>query len=133
MTNVGEELREHFEEIKRHGYSTTVRCIFLHRDWMDRSPSGKELPKFPSLKEGHDLEKFLEECDKFEYDSGYGIQYLYGVIWYTDGTYSDRHEYDGSEYWVYRTAPEIPPRLLNEHKQTGQDTTSLQVKRENLN
>jgi hypothetical protein len=49
----------------------------------------------------------------FEYDAGYGGQELFGTIWYTDGTWSDRGEYDGSEWWNYQRCPDIPENLLN--------------------
>lgn len=53
-----------------------------------------------------------EDCErllsKIEYDAGYGSQELSGTIWYTDGTWSERVEYDGSEWWAYRCRPEIP-------------------------
>jgi hypothetical protein len=42
----------------------------------------------------------------FEYDSGYGGQELFGYIWYTDGTWSDRGEYDGSGWWQHQQRPE---------------------------
>lgn len=54
--------------------------------------------------------KFLKSLD-FEYDSGFGGQELYGFIWYTDGTWSERGEYDGSEWWEYKTVPAIPDEL----------------------
>lgn len=47
----------------------------------------------------------------FEYDSGYGCQELYGTIWYTDGTWSSRGEYDGSEWWDWNVMPDIPDNL----------------------
>lgn len=53
---------------------------------------------------------FLESLD-FVYDSGYGGQELFGIIWYTDGTWSDRGEYDGSEWWEYNKLPAIPEYL----------------------
>ena len=45
-------------------------------------------------------------CLDFDYDSGYGCQYLFGYIWYTDGTWSERAEYDGSEWWNHMKRPE---------------------------
>ena len=53
------------------------------------------------------LEDVLKRLD-FDYHSGYGMQELYGHIWYEDGTWSDRMEYDGSEWWEHQTCPEIP-------------------------
>lgn len=58
-----------------------------------------------------DLEVFLKKID-FEYDSGYGSQELFGTIWYNDGvTWSQRGEYDGSEWWEVMERPEIPLEL----------------------
>jgi len=53
---------------------------------------------------------FLNDID-YEYDSGFGGQEVYGNIWYTDGTWSERAEYDGSEWWAYKACPEIPKEL----------------------
>jgi len=44
----------------------------------------------------------------FEYDNGYGGQELFGNVWYTDGTWSERGEYDGSEWWEHKVCPPIP-------------------------
>lgn len=57
-----------------------------------------------------DWNLFLSELD-FEYNSGYGGQELFGTIWYTDGTWSERDEYDGSEWYVHRSCPNIPVEL----------------------
>lgn len=50
------------------------------------------------------LDEVLPLLD-FEYDSGYGGQKLFGYIWYVDGSWSDRGEYDGSEWWQHQTVP----------------------------
>lgn len=42
----------------------------------------------------------------FDYNSGYGGQELFGFIWYKDGTWSDRGEYDGSEWWQHQEVPD---------------------------
>lgn len=55
--------------------------------------------------------QFLKEID-FYYDNGYGGQELFGTIWYKDGTWSSRGDYDGSEWWQYNICPEIP-EILN--------------------
>lgn len=55
-------------------------------------------------------DKFLEELD-FTYDDGYGSQEVFGTIWFLDGTWAEREEYDGSEWWVHRKCPEIPKEL----------------------
>ena len=66
-----------------------------------------------TLYEGYsedDYNEFLKQLDTYDYDDGYGSQELYGTIWYEDGTYSDRGEYDGSEWWQYRKAPKKPAK-----------------------
>ena len=53
------------------------------------------------------LDEVLPRLD-FKYDSGYGSQELEGTIWYSDGTWSERGEYDGSEWWEHRECPPLP-------------------------
>jgi hypothetical protein len=57
------------------------------------------------------LIKFFEELD-FEYDDCFGNQEIFGTVWFLDGTYSDRGEYDGSEWWRTHRTPEIPKKLI---------------------
>ena len=70
-----------------------------------------------------DSKRFLEELD-FEYNAGSSYQVVFGVIWYTDGTWSEREfdsdtqvdfyaEYNCFEYWVYKSCPKIPEKLMN--------------------
>ena len=75
------------------GYSRNVKYILLPRDY---TPA--------------EYDAFLQSLD-FEYDAGFGLQEIYGIIWYTDGTWSSRHEYDGSEEWRQRQVPVIPEYL----------------------
>lgn len=53
------------------------------------------------------IEGGIEVIDKldFEYDNGFGGQELFGYIWYKDGTWSERGEYDGSEWWEHKERP----------------------------
>lgn len=55
-------------------------------------------------------DEFLSSLN-FDYDSGYGSQKLFGTIWYVDGTWSERGEYDGSEWWEHHVCPDIPTKL----------------------
>lgn len=59
-----------------------------------------------------DWDGFLNLID-VNYDSGYGEQELFGTIWYENGTWSERGEYDGSEWWSLNKCPDIPETLLN--------------------
>ena len=58
-----------------------------------------------------EFKTFLDQMD-FEYDSGYGVQELFGIIWLTDGTWLERSEYDGSEWWSHKSLPKIPDHLI---------------------
>jgi len=65
------------------------------------------------LKVGHteeEYKEFLNSLD-FGYNDGYGGQELFGIVWFEDGTWLTRAEYDGSEWWEHHIVPEIPERL----------------------
>jgi len=67
-----------------------------------------------TLKVGYDseeLESFLNKLN-FDYDSGFGTQELFGVVWLEDGTWLSRGEYDGSEWWHQNKLPHIPIECL---------------------
>jgi len=68
-----------------------------------------------SLPVNHTLDEFDAFCNQlnFDYNDGYGTQYLTGTIWYQDGTWSERREYDGSEWWSYCSCPAIPIQLFS--------------------
>jgi hypothetical protein len=80
-----------------------------------RTAYDEEGGKHHLLPMGYSVRKwnlFLRSLD-FEYDGGYGIQEIFGTIWYKDGTWSERGEYDGSEWWAYKSVPVIPEYLKN--------------------
>lgn len=54
-----------------------------------------------------DLTQTLPRLD-FDYDNGYGGQELFGTVWLKDGTWLERGEYDGSEWWEHRKRPALP-------------------------
>ena len=69
-----------------------------------------------SLRVGHsksELQAFLESLN-FEYDAGFGSQMLSGIVWLNDGTWLERGEYDGSEWWEHKKLPNIPADLIKE-------------------
>jgi len=67
-----------------------------------------------TLKVNHTKEKYKEFLNElnFNYDSGYGVQKIFGTVWLTDGTWCTRGEYDGSEWWIHNRLPEVPSELL---------------------
>jgi len=62
------------------------------------------------------IEEFTSAID-VKYDAGFGGQELFGTLWFTDGTYSDRYEYDGSECWNHHATPKLPqqPKMEVNH------------------
>ena len=66
------------------------------------------------------LDEVLPKLD-FEYDKGYGVQELKGTIWYSDGTWSDRGEDAGSEWWEHQACPSLP----NVKELTGSAETEI--------
>jgi hypothetical protein len=84
--------------------------IFYEDLWDHQTSSIKYVLPIEHTQEEYDA--FIKSLD-FDYDSGYGGQELYGTIWYTNGTWSDRGEYDGSEWWQHHQCPDIPESLIN--------------------
>ena len=106
-------------EFLNHISNRVVICASIRRgyDWDSDSRAFAYASAF-NLTTGWDKEdwdNFLSDLD-FDYDSGYGGQNLFGTIWYVDGTWSDRGEYDGSEWWDYHYCPQIPVELDRKDK-----------------
>ena len=102
MINAKDEFLEHVGE-------RAVKCAAL-RFGPEYFPAEC---KFVNLRADHgavEWNLFLAQID-FRYDDGYGGQELFGNIWYHDGTWSERGEYDGSEWWEYKACPPIPEAL----------------------
>ena len=55
-----------------------------------------------------DLVAFLNGLKGIEYDDGYGTQQLGGMIAYSDGSWLERREYDGAEWWELKRYPAEP-------------------------
>ena len=91
--------KEFLEEIK----DKELVCANI---WLD--PDYGENIKHLILKDNHSPQELEDYCSKldFEYDDGYGGQELYGTILFKD-SYSDRGEYDGSEWWSNHKIPTV--------------------------
>ena len=86
-----------------------IKCAsILHDKYYE-----KEKKNF-KLKIGYSPEEFNQFIDSldFEYDNGYGGQELFGIVWFEDGTWLERGEYDGSELWEHKICPVIPKELI---------------------
>lgn len=87
------------EEFLEHTKGKTVICAIVNETPLPFNYTPFELVRFLGL-------------IHFDYHAGYGGQELEGTIWYDDGTWSDRGEYDGSEWWDYNECPLIPTYLI---------------------
>ena len=100
------------KEFLEHTNGKKIKCAFVELDY---DPYGDETDtKRYVLPVGYTNVQFVAFCKSldFDYDDGYGRQEIMGYIWYQDGTWSERYEYDGAEWWVFKSVPAIPKELL---------------------
>lgn len=106
-------LEETKKTLKAEGY--TLNCIewaVLQTNFCDDDIDDIKI-SLPPLHSKKDLDEFAEKID-FDYDNGYGHQVVYGVIKLTDGSWLERDEYDGAEWWELKRVPvfgEIPQNI----------------------
>jgi hypothetical protein len=103
LTNAGQEF---LEDTK----GTPVKCakIIHGSEWDD---DRKEYILKLNYTQS-DFEDFINALNDVNYDSGYGGQRLFGLVWFEDGTWLSRGEYDGSEWWIHNSLPQIPKDCL---------------------
>ena len=88
-----------------------VKCAYIYK--LD-SADGKEHEAVLKVEySAEDFEKFLTSLD-FTYNHGYGAQELFGNVWFNDGTWLSRSEYDGAEWWNLIACPEVPEKCKAE-------------------
>lgn len=102
MIYANEEFLEHIEDRK-------ILCATITHGsvWVKMQTHTFNLPRNYTKEQ---FDQFLINLT-FNYNEVSGHQELFGTIWYTDGTWSDRDEYDGSEWWEHNQIPEIPDYL----------------------
>jgi hypothetical protein len=89
--------------------------------WLgDPEEKGKVVAKLPVDHTTADLRKFLSDLD-LEYYESYGSQELFGTVWLMDGTWLEREEYGGSEWWVRKATPVIPAYLAEPSKEAANE------------
>ena len=96
MQNAKQEFLKHIE--RRQIKCATISC--------DNNESVLPINNTPGQ-----WEDFLSSLD-YEYDDNCGTLNLYGTIWYEDGSWSNRCDDDGSEWWVYNKYLEIPTECI---------------------
>lgn len=110
--NAKEELLGKMQQLEEWLDGTKIICAHIYTDPYNFEEDSKTY----NLKQGYthvELKEFLNSLD-FNYDNGYGTQEIFGTVWFTNGIWMDRHEYDGSEHWDIHKYPEIPENLQNE-------------------
>lgn len=106
MINAKQEFLDHIKEHCVGG--RTVRCAVV-KLYNAKNTVNSILPVGYT---SEDLEVFLEEIN-LVYDESYGVQELFGTIWYNDGvTWSQRGENDDSEWWEFQSCPEVGPEVM---------------------
>ena len=104
MVNAREEFLEHVDG------KASVLCAAIRTYGSARRGENEKIIHLPMDYTRQQYEAFLTKLE-FEYDEGFGRRELFGTIWYEDGNWSDRGDYDGSEWWDYKSCPEIPPEV----------------------
>lgn len=108
--NAKQEFLQHIQRIQKRFDQFGVLCAQIKfGDWSN-SEDQREYYILTTGYTQEEWQQFLSDIDK-NYNSGYGSQNLFGTIWYNDGTWSNRGEYDGSEWWEYNQVPAIPEHL----------------------
>lgn len=89
MTNAKEELLRMLSDInKTEADIARLKCV-TNLDYIENTK--KEIFSIDDL--------------DFEYSEGYGAQELFGLVLFNDGSWLERGEYDGAEWWEYKKPP----------------------------
>ena len=93
------------DEFIDHTGNKIVSCAIVYKlsGWMEKVLKENVFV----LHKNYNTEKFMNflKSIDFDYDSGYGGQELAGTMWFEDGTWSTRGEYNGSEWWEHHECP----------------------------
>lgn len=92
-------------ELLKHIKDENVLCwhIWVGDEWSDEKLVDS------ILKVGYtpeDMERELSKLD-FNYDNGYGSQELFGIVLLEGGAWLERGEYDGREWWSFKSTPRL--------------------------
>lgn len=112
MSNAKQELLEFCKENK-----VNLKCALVEEVYYGLDKDKRRKFLLPVDYTSKQLNDFLTELD-FEYDDGFGSEYLGGTLWFIEGTWAERGEYDGSEWWEYHELPPIPEELTTHSKQS---------------
>lgn len=100
MANIKSELEQAL-----HQASKTVADIAYGYVRLDANPYDADTPAETWLFVPDQAHTMLPTAMDKTYSEGYGSQELFGIITFTDGSWLERSEYDGSEWWSYKSTP----------------------------
>lgn len=93
--NAYDEIKEYFEDEHRVAFG-----------WIRYEPDyDKKTHIWLRFKNHSDFLTQIVDLQAINYDNGYGGQELFGLIVFTNGSWIERYEYDGSEWWEYKETP----------------------------
>ena len=100
--NLKEETLEIFEGIGK-TIDDVQECFIKYETHINKYGNWVNKPKKLILCSG------IFNIDKLDinYDDGYGTQEIFGFISFKDGTWMERGEYDGAEWWDYKKCPTV--------------------------
>jgi hypothetical protein len=102
MTNAAEEF---VNLVSRTGGISNIKAAIIYKElYYSDNIETAILDVGYSTKE---YTEFMEDLAQIDYRSGFGSQELFGIIWFKDGTWATRGEYDGSEWWEHHKCPDI--------------------------
>ena len=110
MINASKELEEKLFKIYGGGYENKILAAEIRYSVDVFEWKHIDLPVVSEPYLPEQIYYFLYSLN-FNYNNGFGLKELYGTVWFKDGTWLERAEYDGSEWWEYKKAPQIPNRL----------------------
>jgi hypothetical protein len=107
-------LEEIIEKLKDNGKTLDdIKCLTIRRcepTFVEEDGNIQEY-QIPIDAPEELISSVLHDMSQCYYDSGYGGQELFGIIWLKGKDWLEREEYDGSEWWTYKTRPTIPDFL----------------------
>ena len=99
-------LQETTQAISKTGHSLEdIKYIFIKKD--DDTVSDVLIKDYSSSSVSEEELKNLD----FDYDYDYGKHYVYGFVAFRDGSYLQRADYDGYEWWKYHRCPKFEDLL----------------------
>lgn len=104
MENALEELYDKLIEIKKR--YNDIQCAYVYFEDYENKVEMCSLPENYTEEELAGFQNYLN----IEYNSGFGSQVLFGEVFFKDGSWLERSEDDGIEWWTHRKC-EIPDFL----------------------